>query len=122
MLTQGKTGVVYLTTTSTPNAQALLTQALDSFLGAASPSKPVSILTKLEYEQAVGSSSSGLIVEGPVLTFPVPSPSLAFSDAVLAPVRDAWKQILGDEAVDEEYLVFADREGVADDDDDAYDA
>ncbi|KAL1840843.1 hypothetical protein VTJ49DRAFT_7686 [Mycothermus thermophilus] len=111
--------VLYLTTTATPDAQELLIRALDAFLNAASTSagKEARALTKLEYEQGAGGTNSVLTEEGPVLTFPAPFPSLAFNDSVLDLVRVAWKKILGDEAVDEEYLVFADREGVADDGD-----
>jgi hypothetical protein len=35
----------------------------------------------------------------------------------LEPVREAWKKVMGDAAVDTEYFTFADREGAMDDDD-----
>ena len=46
--------------------------------------------------------------------FPAPSVDLAFDDRVLEAVRAAWRFALGDEAKDDEFLCFADREGEED--------
>jgi hypothetical protein len=52
-----------------------------------------------------------------VFTFPTRSSPLSFDDSVLEPVREVWKKMMGDAAVEAEYMVFEDREGAVDDDD-----
>ncbi|KAK4151325.1 GDP dissociation inhibitor [Chaetomidium leptoderma] len=108
--------VLYLTTLSTPDAKEVLQQALDAFVGVTSDGHPTSqVLYQLQYEQLVGADTFG--VEGPVFTLPGLSSSLSFSDSALEPVHEAWRKVMGDAAVDEEYLIFTDREGAMDDDD-----
>jgi Rab proteins geranylgeranyltransferase component A len=104
-----------LTTVATPDAKEVLERALDAFVGATSEDKAPQVLYQLQYEQQAGSDGSE--VEDSVFTFPAPSSSLSFNDSTLDPVHEAWKKVMGDAAVDAEYLTFADREGAMDDDD-----
>lgn len=46
-----------------------------------------------------------------VICFPPPSLDHAFDDALLDMVKEAWKIVLGEEAIDEEFMKFEDREG-----------
>jgi hypothetical protein len=52
------------------------------------------------------------------LIFPRPSLDLAFDDDVFERVAKVWRQIIGADAEGVEFLVFADREGEADEDED----
>ncbi|KAF5865314.1 Rab proteins geranylgeranyltransferase componentA [Aspergillus alliaceus] len=51
-----------------------------------------------------------------ILCFPPPSLDLAFDDAVIDRVRDAWNLIMGDEANEYEFMNFEDRERADDED------
>jgi len=106
--------VLYLTTIATPDAKELLERALNAFISATSDERAPQILYQLQYEQQSGSGASE--VDGLVFTFPAPSSSLSFNDSVLEQVREAWKKVMGDAAVEAEYLTFTDREGAMDDD------
>jgi Rab proteins geranylgeranyltransferase component A len=53
---------------------------------------------------------------GRVLAFPPGSGDLSFDDNVLDSVKEAWKNILGDEAKDDEFMRFQERELQGDDD------
>lgn len=61
-----------------------------------------------------------MVENGRILDFPTPPVSLTFDDATLEPVEQVWGKIIGEQIEDEniQYMVFADREGVGDDDDD----
>jgi hypothetical protein len=50
-----------------------------------------------------------------VLFFPPPSLDLAFDDEVVESVRAGWKAVVGDEADDDEFMKFEDREDYDDD-------
>lgn len=89
---------------------------MDAFLGTATEGETPRILYQLQYEQLSGPAS--LREEGLVTTFPASPLSLALDDSTLEPVHTAWKKVMGDAAVEGEYMVFADREGALDDDDD----
>lgn len=93
----------------------MLEQALVAFIRAMSDDQAPQVLYRLQYEQRAGPDS--VKVDGPVFTFPAPSSSLSFDDSTLDPVRVAWRQVMGDAAVDAEYLTFEEREGALDDDD-----
>lgn len=56
-----------------------------------------------------------------LFSFPPPSLGLAFDDGCLDAVKAAWKLVVKDEGLGDEYMVFEDREGVGDDADDVYD-
>lgn len=49
-----------------------------------------------------------------VVCFPPPSLDIAFDDTVIGTVKDAWRLAMGDEAVDDEFMKFEDREGAYD--------
>ncbi|KAI1760937.1 GDP dissociation inhibitor-domain-containing protein [Hypoxylon sp. FL1150] len=119
--------VIYLTTPSTPRAAQRLESNLDNLLAAVSPAEgsttPI-CLYKLQYEQSLSAREASSTARNGVtiFTFPSPSLSLAFDDKCLSAVKDAWKLVIGEDASEDEYMIFQDREGVADDDDDdAYD-
>lgn len=66
-----------------------------------------------------GRGSGMTMTTGPcerVLSFPAPSVDLAFDDGTIDRVRRAWTAITGGDADEDEFLVFADREGVDDED------
>lgn len=77
------------------------------------------MLYRIYYEQQCNSDVA-LAVGQRVLSF-APSPAaLAFDDALLEPVHEAWKNVLGPDVPEEtlaDYMVFADREGVYDEED-----
>ncbi|KAL2147047.1 hypothetical protein VTI28DRAFT_929 [Corynascus sepedonium] len=107
--------VLYLTTLATSNVTGILERALDTFIHATSDAQPPQVLYRLQYEQLAGADTAR--AEGPIYTFPAPSPSLSFDDSVLEPVQEAWKKVMGEAAAEAEYMVFEDREGAMDDDD-----
>jgi hypothetical protein len=107
--------VLYLTTLATADAKEVLERALDAFVRATSDGRAAQVLYQLQYEQLAGSGTAG--AEGSIFTFPAPSSSLSFDDSTLEPVREAWKKVMGDAAVEAEYMAFEDREGAMDDDD-----
>ncbi|KUI56135.1 Rab proteins geranylgeranyltransferase component A [Cytospora mali] len=113
--------ILYLSTIASPESKALLESSVTSLLAAidteAAP-KP-RVLYQLYYEQQCNSDAA-LASDQRILRFPPPPVALTFDDAVLEPVYEAWKSVLGGESTEEtlaDYMVFADREGVYDDDD-----
>ncbi|KAK3298519.1 GDP dissociation inhibitor-domain-containing protein [Chaetomium fimeti] len=106
---------LYFTTLTTPDAKEVLQRALDAFLGVTNGDQPSQALYQLQYEQLAGADT--FKAEGSVFTLPAPSPSLSFDDSVLEPVREGWEKVMGEAAVEAEYMVFEDREGAMDDDD-----
>ncbi|KAI2620515.1 GDP dissociation inhibitor [Hypoxylon sp. NC1633] len=114
--------VVYLTALTAPQSAQQLESALSALLTAAAPTVgPTPIcLYKLQYEQSLSPQESSISTRGGVSTFafPSPSPNLAFDDRCLDSVKDAWKLVVGDHYQEAEYMVFQERNGVGDDDDD----
>jgi hypothetical protein len=104
-----------LTTLATPRAKEVLERALHAFVGVTGDEQNPQVLLQLQYDQQAGSGIRE--AEGPIFTFPALSSSLSFDDSTLEPVREAWKRVMGDAAVESEYLTFEDREGAMDDDD-----
>ncbi|KAE8374802.1 hypothetical protein BDV26DRAFT_269288 [Aspergillus bertholletiae] len=81
------------------------------------------VLWSLRYTQLGVSSNSAnpnsFKFEDPsssILCFPPPSLDLAFDDALIDQVKDAWKLVMGDEADEQEFMDFEDREHADDDD------
>ncbi|KAL2259140.1 hypothetical protein VTK26DRAFT_7312 [Humicola hyalothermophila] len=107
--------VLYLTTLASADSQELLKQALNAFVEAISEDQPPHILYQFQYDQSGGPRD--MRVEGSVVTLPAPNLSLAFDDASLEPIHETWKRVVGDAAVEGEYMTFSDREGAMDDDD-----
>jgi hypothetical protein len=106
-------GVLYLTTLSTPDSNEILQKALDAFLST-EEAQTSHILLRLQYEQSGGSAD--LCAENCVITLSGTPLSLAFDDSTLDPVKEAWKHVMGEGAVESEYMNFPDREGEADED------
>ncbi|KAI1801683.1 GDP dissociation inhibitor-domain-containing protein [Daldinia bambusicola] len=117
--------VIYLTTLASLTAPQWLESSLNYLLAATAPPKgPAPVpLYKLWYEQTLSAREPSVATNGETRSFAFPSPSLslAFDDGCLGPVKEAWKLVMGDDALETEYMVFEDREGVGDDDDDVYD-
>lgn len=116
------TGILYLSTLTTPESKALLESSVDSLLAAIDTRdapKPHA-LYQLYYEQQCNDDLA-LAGEQRIFKFPPPPAALTFDDASLDAVYEAWKKVVGGDDTPEEtlaeYMVFADREGVADDDD-----
>jgi hypothetical protein len=112
---------VYLTTLASTGSKQKLEQALDLLLITGEQAAPV-CLYKLYYEQTATerTPSAETIGSVPKFSFPSPSLGLAFNDANLDAVKEAWKLVMGKETPETEYMVFDDREG-ADAEDDVYD-
>lgn len=53
-----------------------------------------------------------------VIKFPRMSPDLAFDDLLIERVRHAWQLITGRDESAGEFMVFEDREGMGEDDED----
>lgn len=49
-----------------------------------------------------------------VFSFPPPCLDLAFDDTMIEQVKQVWKTVMGDDADENEFLLFEDREGTAD--------
>ena len=64
----------------------------------------------IDAAQALKSSSPF----GNMICFPPLSLDHAFDDALLDIVKEAWKIVQGEDAIDEEFMKFEDREGVED--------
>lgn len=75
-------------------------------------------LYQLYYEQKSGADNT-VTGEGRIHNFPVAPVSLTFEDDMLEPVHQVWQKVMPEAAEDEniQYMIFADREGVDDDDD-----
>lgn len=107
-------GVLYFTTLATWTSKSLLEKSLSALLGAIRDEDPApSCLYQLYYEQSRGSMGSQL--DGRIFDFPTPPLGLSFDDAMLEPVKQAWKMVMGNSEA--EYMVFSDREGVGNEDD-----
>ncbi|KAF2648533.1 hypothetical protein K491DRAFT_612584 [Lophiostoma macrostomum CBS 122681] len=94
----------------------LLEQAVTALLSAVDVTPQPTILWSARYIQQ---GLTGAVVDptahgGHRVQFPPPSLDLAFDDAVLDHVQEAWRKIMGDDAG--EFLVFEDREAYADED------
>lgn len=107
--------VLYFTTRTCPLAKALLEAALESLLTALESPQ---CLYQLYYQQSHGSTS--IQSKGTLVHLPAPSLNLAFDDSTLESIHEAWKMVMDGkrEDIDEEYMVFADREGGEQYDDD----
>jgi hypothetical protein len=68
------------------------------------------VLWNMSYEQCGPTGASGDRAEGR-FCFPAPSVDLAFDDGIMETVREAWRFVLGDEAKDDDFLCFPDRDG-----------
>lgn len=80
-------------------------------------------LYQLYYEQKANKATTASLSEARlVLNFPNPSVSLTLDDAILGPVQQAWRKVMGDAAngEDVQYMVFADREGMDAEEDDEF--
>jgi hypothetical protein len=68
------------------------------------------VLWNMFYEQSEPADAPSEKNKGR-FSFPASSVDLAFDDGILETVRSAWRFVLGDEAKDEDFLCFPDREG-----------
>jgi hypothetical protein len=75
-------------------------------------------LYQLYYQQSRGPTS--IQSDGKIIQLPTPSLSLAFDDTTLESVHQAWQIAIGINTKDrdEDYMVFSDREGGEQYDDD----
>ena len=103
-----------------PQGQDLLESAVNELLKAvADPTAKV--LWTLRYTQLGRDSdivNAAQTVEPNaqnIVSFPPPSLDLAVDDSTIDLVKAAWKVVIGDEAVDDQFMDFEDREGANDD-------
>lgn len=110
--------VVYLTMQATPQSRHVLDIALTALIQAVTPT--AAILYKLYYEQAISARQASVTSQGSATVFEFPSPSLglAYDDNSLDAVKQAWELVMKDEASDDSFMKFEDRESLGDDDDD----
>jgi Rab proteins geranylgeranyltransferase component A len=110
-------GVLYFTTLQSEASERILQAALDAVNLALSDGAETACLYQLYYEQAIGSAKSAR--SDGIFEFLPPLPSLAFNDATLDAVHEAWKDVMGSTIEEQglEYMKFQDREGMGDDDD-----
>lgn len=96
----------------------VLGSALTALLQAVTPTADV--LYKLYYEQGMSARQPSVTPHGSATVFEFPSPSLglAFDDESLDAVQEAWKLVLKDEATQDSYMKFDNREDMEDEDDD----
>ncbi|KAI0130215.1 GDP dissociation inhibitor [Xylariales sp. AK1849] len=113
--------VIYLTTLASLGSKQRLEQAVESLSNIADIQETPSCLYQLYYEQTISerNSTTDTIGSSRRFSFPSPSLSLAFDDADLDAVKEAWQIVMREDTSAEEYLVFEDREG-ADADHDMY--
>ncbi|KAK0655816.1 GDP dissociation inhibitor [Cercophora newfieldiana] len=100
--------ILYLSALTTPHSQDVLKKALESFLESVGDKQIPQRLFELHYEQGRGSVESK--ASGLIFTLPNVSPSLAFDDAALDPIKTAWGVVMGEDASNTEYMAFPDRE------------
>ncbi|KAF7515623.1 hypothetical protein G7054_g14487 [Neopestalotiopsis clavispora] len=114
---------IYLTTVASTSSKEKLEKALELLLAASGEEETPISLYRLYYEQAISarSPSTEMIGSVPHFSFPSLPHELAFGDANLDVVLDAWKLASGEEAQESEYMIFEDREGADAHDDDVYD-
>ncbi|KAK3363364.1 GDP dissociation inhibitor [Lasiosphaeria hispida] len=104
--------VLYLTTLTTPDSKEILTQSLQLLSEVIDADHLPPSLFQLYHEHGRGSVASR--PDGSTFNFPDASLSLLFDDSTLEPVHEAWKQVMGETAVDTDYMTFPDREGIMD--------
>ena len=114
-------GVLYVTSLTTPDIKETLEQALQDLLRAVSEEGQIpQCLYELYYEQVGGSLETR--VSDSIFEFPSSMLSLTFDDTIMSNVQLAWKKVMGDVGAEtDEYMVFPDRNGGMDADDDMYD-
>lgn len=100
--------------------QSLIDSAVQKLLLEFSADGSPTVLWSLRYTQLGLTSKDGdalrtvtdSLISDKILSFPPPSLELAFDDGLIDAVKTAWKTVLGDEARDEDFMKFEDREGV----------
>ncbi|KAK3330545.1 GDP dissociation inhibitor [Apodospora peruviana] len=108
--------VLYLTAPATPDSKELLDKALEFFLSSVGETPVPQSLYHVYYEQYAGMTPPASGTDDLAISFPAPSFSLSFDDTTLDPVRGVWKRVMGETAIETDYMAFPDREGAADDD------
>lgn len=120
-------GVLYASTAAIgPTAADLLTKATTKLIDAVREDPKPIVLWKMQYEQSSDPHSSQPDDQPPsagaehIIHFPSLPLSLSFDDEVIETAREAWQKIMGDELAEAPFMVFEDREAMAnlDEDDD----
>lgn len=112
-----------MSTIFTSSSKALLDAALSLLLQAATEDENVpNVIYKLQYQQNGAKAPSLDLAQDDIISFGPPVLDLAFQDAMLQPVKEAYEKFTGQtgEIADAEYLSFEDRE--VHDDDDVFDS
>lgn len=107
------TGVVY-GSVGLPGrqGQALLERAVSQLLRSVAGPMAM-VLWSLRYTQLGQDGDFQTAEPDPenIICFPPPSLDLAVDDAMITHVKAAWKAVMGDDAIDDEFMNFEDREG-----------
>lgn len=119
MLMRVVTGIIYGSIAmSGPEGHAKLERAVDYLLQAEGPQAVA--LWSMRYTQlghlSNGKTPATIQTHSPhIFSFPPSSLDLAFEDETVDMIKEAWVKIVGDEVVDNEFMIFEDREGASDD-------
>ena len=113
-------GVLYASTVASGvSGTQLLKTATSEFLDAVQETPIPVALWSMQYEQTVPPDPQSSPPETQphgadqnIVLAPMPL-DLAFDDAVIETVRDAWRRISGDKVEDAPFMVFEDREALA---------
>ena len=119
-------GVIYAyTKAAAESCRERLANAVERILSTADEALQPRVLWSMSYFQEGRASSDANIppliqgMSGQIMIFPPASSDLAFGDALLDSVRAVWRNIMGVEAHDDEFLRFSERVDVGDDDDES---
>jgi hypothetical protein len=118
LLTALLLGIIYASTkfTDSINDKAVLQHSVDLLFISLNETPGPTKLWNMYYWQA--STSMTANNEQNTLSFADPPLDLIFDDSVLDRVRDIWKRVLGVDVLDAEFLVFEERQGEMDDEED----
>ena len=117
-------GVIYASTRETSeDSKQSLTDAVEKLLSTANEDPAPRILWSMSYNEKDRAPSTAVPAafahdeSGQLMVFPQKSLDLAFDDALVDSVKGVWREIMGSNANDVEFLRFEEREGIGDDDD-----
>lgn len=116
--------MLYVSTDSTAissnEAYEILDNAVRQILSTVDARPTPIVLWSLRYTQRASSCTellANIDISGRIITFPRPRQALAFDDAIIDTVREAWEKIIEGDPDKGQFMIFSDREGEMQDDD-----
>lgn len=94
-----------------------LDDTVASMLRAVTESETAAVLWRLKYTQRHRQSPGSAQMSrssGNVRTLPTASLGVEFDDSIIELVQSVWEEIIGHDTKDQDFMVFEDREGVGD--------